>query len=69
MTAVTVTIRAKTRHAYGETRCLVFQSGRIMVEQWVPHAGLCFIDPLVAGLTDAARRRAWQASGFKRGGK
>lgn len=69
MNARTVTIRAKTRHSYGETRCLVFESGRIMVEQFHPKTGTCFIDPLIAGLTDAARRRAWQASGFKRGGR
>jgi hypothetical protein len=68
MTAQTVTIRAKTRHRYGDHTVLVFPSGEMFVKEFDGGKPL-FVESHRAGLTDAARRRAWKASGFKRGGK
>lgn len=68
MTAQTVIIRAKSRHRYGEHVVLVFPSGEMFVKELDGGKPL-FVESHRAGLTDAARSRAWKASGFKRGGK
>lgn len=68
MTARTVTIRAKTRYRFGDQTVLVFESGEMFVKEHV-HGALQFVESHRAGLTDAARRRAWKASGYRRGGR
>ena len=68
MTAQIVTIRAKSRHRYGDHTVLVFPSGEMFVKEFDGGQTL-FVESHRAGLTDAARSRAWKASGFKRGGK
>lgn len=68
VTARTVTIRAKTRHRFGDQTVLVFPSGEMFVLEClrgVPG----FVESHRAGLTDAARSRAWKASGYRRGGR
>lgn len=66
MIARTVTVRAKTRHRYGDTTVLVFQSGQMMVRECTGGA-LVYVDAVRAGLSNGAKQRAWQLSGFKRG--
>lgn len=68
MTAQTVTIRARSRHRYGDHTVLVFPSGEMFVRECV-RGTPTFTESHHAGLTDAARSRAWKASGFKRGGR
>ena len=68
VTARTVTIRAKTRYRFGDQTVLVFESGEMFVKEHV-HGALQFVESHRAGLTDAARRRAWKASGYRRGGR
>lgn len=68
MIARVVTVRAKTRHRYGDQTVMVFPSGEMFVRE-VEFSGTSFVESHRAGLTDAARRRAWKASGFKRGEK
>jgi hypothetical protein len=66
VTARTVTIRAKTRHRFGEQTVLVFPNGEMFVRE-VEFSGTSFVESHRAGLTDAARSRAWKASGYRRG--
>jgi hypothetical protein len=65
MNARAVTIRAKTRHRFGDQTVLVFPNGEMFVRE-AEFSGTSFVESHRAGLTDAARIRAWKASGFKR---
>lgn len=68
MIARTVTVRAKTRHRFGDQTVLVFQSGQMMVRECTGGA-LVYVDAVRAGLSNGARQKAWQLSGFRRGEK
>ncbi len=62
-----VVVRAKVAHrGVGETTVLVLSTGEMMVKVYSPREGLCFVSAERAGLSELARRRAWEKSGFKR---
>lgn len=68
-TARTVSIRARVaQRGVGDTTVLVHENGEIMVKVYTPREGFCFVSARRAGLSEQAKRKAWAAAGFRRGG-